>query len=31
MYRAILEHAGSQSGPIDPVVVEDTLERWDLA
>jgi MSHA biogenesis protein MshM len=31
MYRTILEHAGSENGPIDPANVEDTLERWDLA
>ena len=31
MYRAILEHASSENGPIDPAEVEDTLERWDLA
>ncbi len=31
MYRAILERAGSENGPIDPAEVEDSLERWDLA
>jgi MSHA biogenesis protein MshM len=31
LYRAVLEHAGSDTDPIDPAAVEDTLERWDLA
>jgi type II secretory pathway predicted ATPase ExeA len=31
LYRAILEHAGSDTDPIDPIAVEDTLQRWDLA
>ncbi len=31
MYRAILEHAGSDNDPIDPAAVEDSLQRWDLA
>ncbi len=31
LYRAILEHAGSDPDPIDPIAVEDTLQRWDLA
>ena len=30
MYRAILEHASAESGPIDPSAVEDSLQRWDL-
>jgi len=29
--RAILARAGSDTTPIDPTIVEDTLERWDLA
>jgi type II secretory pathway predicted ATPase ExeA len=31
LYRAILEDAGAENGPIDPTAVEDTLQRWDLA
>jgi len=31
LYRAILEHAGSDNDPIDPIALEDTLQRWDLA
>jgi MSHA biogenesis protein MshM len=31
LYRAILEGAGAESGPIDPAAVEDVLQRWDLA
>jgi len=30
MCRAIFQRAGSEPTPIDPTVVEDTLERWDL-
>jgi len=30
MCRAIFERAGGDPTPIDPTVVEDTLERWDL-
>jgi type II secretory pathway predicted ATPase ExeA len=31
LYRAILEDAGAENGPIDPTAVEDSLQRWDLA
>jgi type II secretory pathway predicted ATPase ExeA len=31
MYRTILEHASPNQDPIDPIAVEDTLQRWDLA
>jgi len=31
MFRAILERFGCDPTPVDPVAVEDTLERWDLA
>ena len=31
MFRAIGERFGSGPTPVDPVAVEDTLERWDLA
>jgi type II secretory pathway predicted ATPase ExeA len=31
MYRAILEGAATENGPIDPTAVEDALQRWDLA
>ena len=30
MFRALLERFGSDPTPVDPVAVEDTLERWDL-
>ena len=31
MFRAITARFGSDTTPIDPLDVEDTLERWDLA
>jgi type II secretory pathway predicted ATPase ExeA len=31
LYRAILENASGENDPIDPVAVEDSLQRWDLA
>ena len=31
MYRTLLARASSDHGPIDPIEVEDTLQRWDLA
>lgn len=30
MHRAILSRAGKGKGKIDPTIVEDALERWDL-
>lgn len=31
MARTLLAHADATNGPLDPAVVDDTLERWDLA
>jgi hypothetical protein len=31
LYRAIGENASGENDPIDPVAVEDALQRWDLA
>lgn len=31
MARALLAQANPHDGPLDPAVVDDTLERWDLA
>ena len=31
MYRTILDGASSENDPIDPIAVEDSLQRWDLA
>jgi type II secretory pathway predicted ATPase ExeA len=31
MARTLLAHADDSNGPLDPAVVDDILERWDLA